>query len=129
MVAARLQVSGTGRRQSGSPGACLLIVVLAISRIRRTTSGATSPMARCGPAANNANALIEPSRSPAAMAEAQLLSTCAGRRTSACSPRCGRRPDIASKVREAGMERTAMILVGHVLAAADFADSTLYGKE
>jgi precorrin-4/cobalt-precorrin-4 C11-methyltransferase len=34
--------------------------------------------------------------------------------------------DIAGKVQAAGMERTALILVGHVLDAHDFADSTLY---
>ncbi|SAL68960.1 precorrin-4 C(11)-methyltransferase [Caballeronia arvi] len=37
--------------------------------------------------------------------------------------------DIAPKVRAAGMERTAMILVGRVLNADGFADSTLYAKE
>ncbi|BBP98691.1 precorrin-4 C(11)-methyltransferase [Burkholderia sp. SFA1] len=37
--------------------------------------------------------------------------------------------DIAPKVRAAGMERTAMILVGRVLAADGFADSTLYAKD
>ncbi|MDR5735603.1 precorrin-4 C(11)-methyltransferase [Caballeronia sp. LZ025] len=37
--------------------------------------------------------------------------------------------DIAQKVRAAGMERTAMIIVGRVLDAEGFADSTLYGKD
>ncbi|WP_321793986.1 precorrin-4 C(11)-methyltransferase [Caballeronia sp. J97] len=37
--------------------------------------------------------------------------------------------DIAPKARAAGIERTAMIIVGRVLAAADFADSTLYAKD
>ncbi len=37
--------------------------------------------------------------------------------------------NIAPKVREAGMERTAMILVGRVLAADGFAESTLYAKD
>ncbi|KND56399.1 Cobalt-precorrin-4 C11-methyltransferase [Candidatus Paraburkholderia kirkii] len=37
--------------------------------------------------------------------------------------------DIAPKVRAAGMERTAMIIVGRVLSAVSFADSTLYGKD
>jgi precorrin-4/cobalt-precorrin-4 C11-methyltransferase len=37
--------------------------------------------------------------------------------------------DIAEQVRAAGMERTALILVGHVLDADGFADSTLYGKD
>jgi precorrin-4/cobalt-precorrin-4 C11-methyltransferase len=37
--------------------------------------------------------------------------------------------DIASKVRAAGMERTALILVGRVLDAEGFADSTLYAKD
>ncbi|SAL58911.1 precorrin-4 C(11)-methyltransferase [Caballeronia peredens] len=37
--------------------------------------------------------------------------------------------DIASKVRAAGVERTAMILVGRVLDAEGFADSTLYGGD
>jgi precorrin-4/cobalt-precorrin-4 C11-methyltransferase len=32
-------------------------------------------------------------------------------------------------VRAAGMERTAMIIVGRVLAADGFADSTLYAKD
>ncbi|MDR5838842.1 precorrin-4 C(11)-methyltransferase [Caballeronia sp. LZ034LL] len=36
--------------------------------------------------------------------------------------------DIAHKVRAAGVERTAMILVGRVLSADGFADSTLYGS-
>jgi precorrin-4/cobalt-precorrin-4 C11-methyltransferase len=34
--------------------------------------------------------------------------------------------DIAGKVQASGMERTALILVGEVLDARDFADSTLY---
>jgi len=37
--------------------------------------------------------------------------------------------DIAQKVRAAGMERTAMIIVGRVLDAEGFADSTLYAKD
>ncbi|KND59624.1 Cobalt-precorrin-4 C11-methyltransferase [Candidatus Burkholderia verschuerenii] len=37
--------------------------------------------------------------------------------------------DIADKVRAAGMERTALILVGRVLDAYGFADSTLYAKD
>ncbi|SPB13393.1 precorrin-4 C11-methyltransferase [Caballeronia novacaledonica] len=37
--------------------------------------------------------------------------------------------EIAPKVRAAGMERTAMILVGRVLSADGFADSTLYAKD
>ncbi len=37
--------------------------------------------------------------------------------------------DIAQKVRASGMERTALILVGRVLDARDFADSTLYAKD
>ncbi|KMZ12529.1 Cobalt-precorrin-4 C11-methyltransferase [Candidatus Burkholderia humilis] len=37
--------------------------------------------------------------------------------------------DIAGKVREAKLERTALILVGHVLDARHFADSTLYAKD
>ncbi|SAK90562.1 precorrin-4 C(11)-methyltransferase [Caballeronia fortuita] len=37
--------------------------------------------------------------------------------------------EIAEKVRAAGMERTAMIVVGRVLAADGFADSTLYAKD
>ncbi len=37
--------------------------------------------------------------------------------------------DIAPKVRAAGLERTAMILVGRVLDAHSFADSTLYAKD
>ncbi|WP_159833776.1 precorrin-4 C(11)-methyltransferase [Burkholderia sp. 8Y] len=37
--------------------------------------------------------------------------------------------DIAQKVRAAGMERTALILVGRVLDAHGFADSTLYAKD
>ncbi|KMQ81183.1 Cobalt-precorrin-4 C11-methyltransferase [Candidatus Burkholderia pumila] len=37
--------------------------------------------------------------------------------------------DIAGKVRAAGMERTALILVGHVLDANHFADSTLYASD
>ncbi|BAN25565.1 precorrin-4 C(11)-methyltransferase [Caballeronia insecticola] len=37
--------------------------------------------------------------------------------------------DIAPKVRAAGVERTAMILVGRVLDADNFADSTLYGGD
>ncbi|KND58729.1 Cobalt-precorrin-4 C11-methyltransferase [Candidatus Paraburkholderia schumanniana] len=37
--------------------------------------------------------------------------------------------DIAPKVRAAGVERTAMIIVGRVLSAAGFADSTLYGRD
>jgi precorrin-4/cobalt-precorrin-4 C11-methyltransferase len=37
--------------------------------------------------------------------------------------------DIADKARAAGMERTALILVGRVLDAAGFADSTLYAKD
>jgi precorrin-4/cobalt-precorrin-4 C11-methyltransferase len=37
--------------------------------------------------------------------------------------------DIAQKVRAAGMERTAMIIVGRVLDAKGFADSTLYAKD
>ncbi|MDR5739378.1 MULTISPECIES: precorrin-4 C(11)-methyltransferase [unclassified Caballeronia] len=37
--------------------------------------------------------------------------------------------DIAQKVRAAGMERTAMIIVGRVLDAHGFADSTLYAKD
>ncbi|MDR5882915.1 precorrin-4 C(11)-methyltransferase [Caballeronia sp. LZ032] len=36
--------------------------------------------------------------------------------------------DIAEKVRAAGVERTAMILVGRVLSADGFAESTLYGS-
>ena len=36
--------------------------------------------------------------------------------------------DIAPKVQAAGVERTAMVLVGRVLAAEGFADSTLYAK-
>ncbi len=42
---------------------------------------------------------------------------------------CGTLADIAKKVRAAGLERTALILVGHVLDAEGFADSTVYGKE
>ncbi|CCD39618.1 Cobalt-precorrin-4 C11-methyltransferase [Candidatus Paraburkholderia kirkii UZHbot1] len=37
--------------------------------------------------------------------------------------------DIAPKVRAAGVERTAMIIVGRVLSAAGFAHSTLYGRD
>ncbi|ASW01069.1 precorrin-4 C(11)-methyltransferase [Paraburkholderia aromaticivorans] len=37
--------------------------------------------------------------------------------------------DIVSKVQSSSIERTALILVGHVLAAEGFADSTLYAKE
>jgi precorrin-4/cobalt-precorrin-4 C11-methyltransferase len=37
--------------------------------------------------------------------------------------------EIAQKVRAAGVERTAMILVGRVLDAEGFADSTLYGRD
>jgi precorrin-4/cobalt-precorrin-4 C11-methyltransferase len=37
--------------------------------------------------------------------------------------------DIAPKVRAAGIERTALILVGRVLAAEGFADSSLYAKD
>ncbi|MEZ2351076.1 precorrin-4 C(11)-methyltransferase [Caballeronia sp. RCC_10] len=37
--------------------------------------------------------------------------------------------NIAQKVRAAGMERTAMIIVGRVLDAEGFADSTLYAKD
>ena len=37
--------------------------------------------------------------------------------------------DIAQKVRAAGVERTAMIIVGRVLDAHGFADSTLYAKD
>ncbi|KNH10288.1 Cobalt-precorrin-4 C11-methyltransferase [Candidatus Burkholderia brachyanthoides] len=37
--------------------------------------------------------------------------------------------DIADKVRAAGLARTALILVGRVLDASGFADSTLYAKE
>jgi precorrin-4/cobalt-precorrin-4 C11-methyltransferase len=37
--------------------------------------------------------------------------------------------DIAEKVRDAKLERTALILVGHVLDAHHFADSTLYAKD
>ncbi|SAK65220.1 precorrin-4 C(11)-methyltransferase [Caballeronia hypogeia] len=37
--------------------------------------------------------------------------------------------DIASKVRAASVERTAMVLVGRVLDAHGFADSTLYAKD
>jgi precorrin-4/cobalt-precorrin-4 C11-methyltransferase len=37
--------------------------------------------------------------------------------------------DIVRKVRSAGMERTAMIIVGRVLDAEGFADSTLYAKD
>ncbi|MDR5783662.1 precorrin-4 C(11)-methyltransferase [Caballeronia sp. LZ065] len=36
--------------------------------------------------------------------------------------------DIAEKVRAAGVERTAMVLVGRVLSADGFTDSTLYGS-
>ena len=37
--------------------------------------------------------------------------------------------DIVSKVQSSSIERTALILVGQVLAAEGFADSTLYGKD
>lgn len=37
--------------------------------------------------------------------------------------------DIRPKVKEAGITRTALILVGRVLAAADFADSRLYAAD
>ncbi|HVE06541.1 MAG TPA: precorrin-4 C(11)-methyltransferase [Paraburkholderia sp.] len=36
--------------------------------------------------------------------------------------------DIVARVQATDIERTALILVGRVLAAEDFADSTLYGK-
>jgi precorrin-4/cobalt-precorrin-4 C11-methyltransferase len=36
--------------------------------------------------------------------------------------------DIESKVASKGFQRTALILVGEVLTADDFADSKLYGK-
>ena len=36
--------------------------------------------------------------------------------------------DIVGKVQSTGIERTALILVGEVLAAEGFADSTLYAK-
>jgi precorrin-4/cobalt-precorrin-4 C11-methyltransferase len=36
--------------------------------------------------------------------------------------------DIVDKVRQTDIERTALILVGHVLAAEGFADSSLYAK-
>jgi precorrin-4/cobalt-precorrin-4 C11-methyltransferase len=37
--------------------------------------------------------------------------------------------DIAAKVRAAGMERTALIIVGRVLDAEGFANSTLYSGD
>jgi precorrin-4/cobalt-precorrin-4 C11-methyltransferase len=37
--------------------------------------------------------------------------------------------DIAAKVAAAGVERTALILVGRVLAARDFRDSALYDAD
>jgi precorrin-4/cobalt-precorrin-4 C11-methyltransferase len=37
--------------------------------------------------------------------------------------------DIAQKVLATDIERTALILVGRVLAAEGFADSTLYGAQ
>lgn len=37
--------------------------------------------------------------------------------------------DIVGKVQSSSIERTALILVGHVLAAEGFADSTLYAKD
>jgi precorrin-4/cobalt-precorrin-4 C11-methyltransferase len=37
--------------------------------------------------------------------------------------------DIAAKVKAEGIERTALILVGHALAAEDFRDSALYDGE
>jgi precorrin-4/cobalt-precorrin-4 C11-methyltransferase len=37
--------------------------------------------------------------------------------------------DIVAKVQRTAIERTALILVGQVLAAEGFADSTLYGKQ
>ncbi|HEY3598548.1 MAG TPA: precorrin-4 C(11)-methyltransferase [Paraburkholderia sp.] len=37
--------------------------------------------------------------------------------------------DIAAKVRSTDIERTALILVGHVLAAEGFGESTLYSKQ
>ena len=38
----------------------------------------------------------------------------------------GRLADIAGKVRDSALERTALILVGPALAADDFAESALY---
>ena len=40
---------------------------------------------------------------------------------------CSTLADIAMKVRAAGIERTALIVVGRVLDAEGFADSSLYG--
>ena len=37
--------------------------------------------------------------------------------------------DIAAKVKAAGIERTALILVGPALAAEDFRDSALYDAD
>jgi precorrin-4/cobalt-precorrin-4 C11-methyltransferase len=37
--------------------------------------------------------------------------------------------DIAAKVQSKGIERTALIVVGRVLDAEGFADSSLYGKD